>query len=1183
MNSTLADEYTELIRVIRSVRNRWRLRNALKGVAFLIAFGMVAFAISAYGMEYFRYSAWSVRLFRIFTYMALLGLALRFLVRPLVKRVTNHQVALYIEEHDPSLKEAVSSAVEMGSSEEERTRQSLSPAFIKKLIEQTVERCEAIDDGQTIERDALRRSSAVLTAVAVGGMIAVLLSPAFMRYGASLLLNPMRSAQAASPYMILVDPGDVGLARGADQLVTAELSGFDSSETEIGLKSEGENDWKRWPMTRDEETGLYHFMLFDLDSATEYFVESNGVRSDMFRIEVSDLPYVRQIDIEYHFPDYTGLSPQRVEDGGDVAALRGTEVRLEIQSTVVVAGGVLQLEEQEPVPLQSRVDGIWTASFEVRSDTFYHIDLEAYDGTLQTASPDYAVEVLKDQPPSVTILKPGRDTKVNPIEEVFTEVKGEDDYGLAKLEIVYSVNGGDERIVTLHDGAGKREFSAGHTFFLEEFELTPGDFVSYYARATDSNYVAGPQTATTDIYFIEARPFDRRYSQAQGGMPGGGGGGGMEGTLSIRQRQIVAATFKLIRDRKEYEKRDWDENVTTVALMQGRLREQVENLLRRMNNRGITQMDGDFATISESLRKAIEEMGPAEEKLTAKDPDAALPPEQRALQHLQRADAIFRDVQVSFDGGGGGGGGQAASAEDLADLFELELDKLRNQYETVQRGQQQSVDNEVDEALQRLQELARRQQQENERLRRQANRLRNQMGGGGGGSQSELADETEELARRLEKLAREHSLPDLMDTARRLQQAADSMRRTGARGDDGALAEGLAALDKLKDARRLMDKNRSVRLDRDMQEAADQLQRIRTQQEHVRSDVERLPADGAGRGERLQRIFERKDELADQVESLESQLDRMARESRGDQKEAARKIQEAANSIRDTKLKEKIRYSKGVVQGRSPEYAQDFEQLIGEDIESLADRLGEAASSIGKTDETKVTEAIEQTRDLVRNLESLSERIRDRTGDTGSSEDRPGERRLNDPGAEGDSSGDANQGESSGSPGDGQQTGQESESPGQGQQSGGGASSPADGPNGPGVIGPGSRGGPSYQPGTFSTEEIRQLRREFRERVTDAESLRRELARQNLEVPDLGEIIRRMEEFDRKQIYLNPLGLEQLEEDVLTELKQFEYWLRRELEGIGDEELFLAGSEQVPAEYKKLVEEYFRSLSRDRN
>ena len=253
-------------------------------------------------------------------------------------------------------------------------------------------------------------------------------------------------------------------------------------------------------------------------------------------------------------------------------------MQLTIIPTVKVAGGVLQIENKDPIPLElgsvqnlpQSLSQSLSVTLTVQEDGFYRIDLEAFDNTLQPASPDYVIEVLSDQPPSVTIVKPGRDSKVNPIEEVFTEIKGEDDYGLSALEIVYSVNGGEEQIVSLYDGGGKKEMVAGHTFFLEDYELEPGDFISYYARAKDAG---SRQTATTDIYFIEARPFDRRYSQAQGGMPGGGGGGGgMEGTLSVRQREIVAATFKLIRDKSDYAKRDWEENLTTIALMQGRLR-----------------------------------------------------------------------------------------------------------------------------------------------------------------------------------------------------------------------------------------------------------------------------------------------------------------------------------------------------------------------------------------------------------------------------------------------------------------------------------------------------------------------------------------------------------------------------------------------------------------------------------
>ena len=63
-------------------------------------------------------------------------------------------------------------------------------------------------------------------------------------------------------------------------------------------------------------------MLFDLAAPVEYFVEANGVRSKHYTLKVVDLPYVQQLELEYHFPAYTGLAPQKVEDGGDIAVLQ---------------------------------------------------------------------------------------------------------------------------------------------------------------------------------------------------------------------------------------------------------------------------------------------------------------------------------------------------------------------------------------------------------------------------------------------------------------------------------------------------------------------------------------------------------------------------------------------------------------------------------------------------------------------------------------------------------------------------------------------------------------------------------------------------------------------------------------------------------------------------------------------
>ena len=43
------------------------------------------------------------------------------------------------------------------------------------------------------------------------------------------------------------------------------------------------------------------------------------------------------------------------------------------------------------------------------------------------------------------------------------------------MELVYSVNGGEERTVRLVDGGGLRDVAAGHTFYLEELDLKAGE------------------------------------------------------------------------------------------------------------------------------------------------------------------------------------------------------------------------------------------------------------------------------------------------------------------------------------------------------------------------------------------------------------------------------------------------------------------------------------------------------------------------------------------------------------------------------------------------------------------------------------------------------------------------------------------------------------------------------------
>ena len=1181
--------HDQLVAIIQSVRRRWRLKLALRGAAATAACAGAALVVAAWGLQWMRFTPESILLFRILIGGLFCVLAYVLLARPLMRRVSDEQVALYLEEHEPSLEAAIISAVETDTGRgSDLVRQS--PALVRRLVESAIDRSRAVQDGRRVEQAPMRRYSGALGAAVAIACAAFLFGPAYMRHALSALLVISRSVEAAAPYRIDVKPGHATIPRGADQAITAQLVGFQADQASLMIRKSPTAAFERLPLIRGQND-RYEGTLFDVAAPVEYFVEAVGVRSPVYSLKVAEMPYVQRLELEYRFPAYTGLQPRKIEDGGDIVVLRGTEVHVRAVPTMAAAGGQILIDDKTSVPLAVGTDGSLTAQFTADHDGFYKIELDAPNGPRVGGSPKYSIDVLSDRPPSISFTKPGRDTSASPIEEVFLEAKAEDDYGVKALELVYSVNGGGEKVVKLFEGTKRMtDVLAGHTLYLEELKVQPGDSVSYYARALDNDTVPAPQKATSDLYFIRVRPLQKDFRKAES-QAGQGGQQNQVGALSEQQRQIIAATFNLQRDRKSLTPDRLRESSVVVALMQKRLREQVTELLQNFATRVGNQADR-FKKITDFLKQSLPEMQGAEGKLQASNPEAALVPEQHALEFLQKAEEEY-EVQVSASrNGGGGGGGDNKMAEELADLFELEVDRMANQYETSQRASQQQADQKLDELAEKLKELARRQEQEAERQRRRA---ATGQGSGGGDSQRALAEQAEEAARQLEKLAREENRPELAQSARRLQQAADAMRKAAASGDPNSAAQAAGAIDQLREAERQLQQAQSSRAGRDIQDAQRQAEALAREQQDIQKDVGNLDAAGSARNEKVQQLSERKNTLAGKVDQLEKQLDQTASAMFKDERDASRKLTEAANGIRDKRIRDKIRYSDSMLRGGSQTGdVAAFERDIQGNLDDLRKKIGEAASAMGHTKADATTQALDKARQLAQGMDSLGERMRGQRGQQGQS-GQPGEQGQNPQGQRGQQGQNGRQGASGqqgqrGEQGRGGQQGQSGQNGQGGRQGGNGGRNEGD-PSAGGRGGEGDTRGGAFRPdagamgdsrpgpGRYSPEDIRQFRGELRQRTQDAEQLRRLLKDQKIDAKDLEEILRGLRQLDDAGMYQNPEALTRLQSAVTENIKRFEYTLRRRLDANANQ-VFLSGNDDVPEQYRKLVEQYYRSLSK---
>src|SRR4029079_1924990 len=91
----------------------------------------------------------------------------------------------------------------------------------------------------------------------------------------------------------------------------------------------------------------------------------------------------------------------------------------------------------------------FSASLKVTDDNSYRVQLTDRDGIGNPGDTEYFIRTLEDRAPDVRVLKRATDRSVTRLEEVDIEAQAEDDYGVDRLDLVYSVKGGAEKVVPL--------------------------------------------------------------------------------------------------------------------------------------------------------------------------------------------------------------------------------------------------------------------------------------------------------------------------------------------------------------------------------------------------------------------------------------------------------------------------------------------------------------------------------------------------------------------------------------------------------------------------------------------------------------------------------------------------------------------------------------------------------------
>lgn len=1133
----------------------------------------------------------------------------------------DNYLAHYIEGRIPDLEQRLLTSLEFSADDYEGSK-GVSPQFVRQLwadAEAHVHEQQARVDQVVSSRSSWVSASSAFAMMTVA-VVALLLSEALLTAAGKLVwpfgaepVSIVAVVEGVPEIVISVEPGDIDMQRGDSATIVARVTNATPSEIQLRVQTDNVN-WRELIMRQDgsgSDSATYSYFMPALQEDIIYyvnFVQNGEQRSEQYRIRLYDLPKVEKIDVAYNYPAYTGIEDNAEEDSGDMLVPEGTQAELVITFNKNVQTASIEFQDNEngyeSIPLT--IDGnTGRATISVAGDGVYHVMAEDSEDLVSKDPLDYYIRSIADMPPELTLRSPGKDQDVMPLEEVVLDVAASDDYGLSQFQLHYNVVGADEVAVDFLPPEQTRSIDGNELLYLEDMNVAPGDFVSYYLTLADNNGLRGPAQVVSDIYFLQVIPTDQEFRrQNGGGGQGGAGGGGESSALVTLQKDIIAATWKL-RNQTDADPASKATEIQIISESQSdatnRARQSIERLAERLNF-----SDDSYDNAVLNLQQAIEQMNEAIVELDKQQVTSALEPEQIALQYILKAEADINRTNVSTQQAGGGGGGSAQQErEDLRELFEMEMGQLENRYETPKSSGGSSA--QKSQEANKLEELARRQegltraqrdlarrmeamteeqrrrelerlQREQEQLGQEVAQLSQQLSRGQQGQQGQQSQQGQQggaSGGQSGSQSQNENQSQLARAAQQMQNAAqaDSPAQAAARSQ--------RALESLREQQRQMNAEQNSSVNQLAENVRQRGQQLLQQQRELQQDLQTANREqGLGQTRQnmrdsaeLQELIATQQQQRREVEEIEKMLRAIIARGENEDQQLLSQAQSASRTIRP--LRESMGTSSRVLSNGMVNLAVDIEQEIGDSLAELDASLQAMTDTGGPDVNDPVQQAARDAAELKQQVESLQRQaLALNQGDQSDAsigqmrqqlarsqqlaeqlarqlqQQQMDERQASQRGGSAQQSGQSSQGQQ-GRPGQGQdgqgQQGQGGQGQsGQGQQSQGQNQQASNQGQGQGqASGRGGDGRPGATGGSNA--------------LGNARSIRSEITRQGVE-----EFLNQPELF---AALLQPII--ELEEELRAQA---------ELAKI-NQKLYASADEDVPDQYRRLVEEYYRVLS----
>ena len=531
MAESVQERLDILVARVRKVR-RWLVALAILRVAALcLIFVSVYIGIYAW-LDHRLHFGQAIRILAFVLLLAGIALLLRRLMRLLLSHISCSAAANFIE-NKQSFDQQLVTAMEYYENKQDYP-------YSNALAEQLVLRVERDSEEYRFDAAVQKWQGYVLGAIVLFGLVVTWFYVKdnyvyFASYFARLI-HPVASIKALSPTRLESITKDLLTEPDSEVTFTAEIEGRvpesgnlvvvsqEPESAESSEETEGEQIEIK-PTNRDGQAARFEVSKsFTKPGRFKYRFEAGETSTPWHTLNVSPSPEIEGMTAQVTLPRQPlrkkWIKPYAEQiENNKLEVLPCSNVTLEVQATdklkEVVATGL------DGKPITKSLDGADQFTFHFTADKSgsVHFDLVNELGLTNNDLPELEVVVKTDEPPTFELICPEGDYVATDVASVPVTFEVKDDFGLESVEMCLEIPGLDTMRIPISVEEGVRNKTFTHTIELEEYNLNISDSILFYARATDidTGLGAANRTSSSEVYFIEIRPYKQNWRPKSGG------------------------------------------------------------------------------------------------------------------------------------------------------------------------------------------------------------------------------------------------------------------------------------------------------------------------------------------------------------------------------------------------------------------------------------------------------------------------------------------------------------------------------------------------------------------------------------------------------------------------------------------------------------------------------------------